>query len=97
VALGRGIVIAASGLGKSKMVAQVISIFMLILGQRFPWLRGPALFSLWVVVGLATISGVDYFRRFWREVVRSERADAAPVPEAPIDSGSRSDQPELSV
>jgi len=97
MALGRGIVIAASGLGKSKMVAQVICIFMLILGQHFPWLRVPALVSLWGVVALATISGVDYFRRFWREVVRSERVEGAGSTDPSIERQGRGDQPELSV
>jgi CDP-diacylglycerol--glycerol-3-phosphate 3-phosphatidyltransferase len=75
VAAGRGLLIPASGLGKGKMVAQVISIFLLLLGRRFELLRWPALVSLWLVVVLALVSAVDYFRRFAREVFR-----AAPSP-----------------
>jgi CDP-diacylglycerol---glycerol-3-phosphate 3-phosphatidyltransferase len=70
VASGRGVVIAASGLGKGKMVSQVVSIFLLLLATRVPALEWPALVSLWIVVALALISGVDYFVRYWREPAR---------------------------
>jgi CDP-diacylglycerol--glycerol-3-phosphate 3-phosphatidyltransferase len=79
VAAGWGHLIPASGLGKGKMVAQVIAIFLLLLShQRFPVLRAPAMAVLWVVVVLAFVSGVDYFWSFWREVYR---ATPAPQPE----------------
>ena len=70
VAAGRGYLIPASGLGKGKMVAQVVAIFLLLLGRRFHVLRLPGLAALWLVVVLALVSGVDYFRTFWREVYR---------------------------
>ncbi len=70
VAAGRGYLIPASYLGKWKMVAQVVSIFLLLLGRRYEVLREPGIAALWVVVALALISGVDYFRMFWREVYR---------------------------
>jgi CDP-diacylglycerol--glycerol-3-phosphate 3-phosphatidyltransferase len=70
VAAGRGYLIAASGLGKAKMVAQVVAIVLLLLGRRFEILRLPGLAALWIVVVLALVSGVDYFRMFWREVYR---------------------------
>jgi CDP-diacylglycerol--glycerol-3-phosphate 3-phosphatidyltransferase len=70
VAAGRGLVIPASGLGKTKMVAQVVAIFLLILGRRYSLLVAPGLLALWVVVALAIVSGVDYFRRFWRALLR---------------------------
>ncbi len=70
VAAGRGYLIAASGLGKGKMVAQVVAIFLLLLGRRFEILRLPGLAALWIVVVLAIVSGIDYFRIFWREVYR---------------------------
>jgi CDP-diacylglycerol--glycerol-3-phosphate 3-phosphatidyltransferase len=69
--LGRGIVIPASGLGKTKMVAQVVTIFLLILGRRFDLLAALGVWALWGVVGLAVFSGIDYFHRFWREIFRS--------------------------
>ena len=70
VAAGRGYLIPASGLGKGKMVAQVVAILLLLLGRRYEILRLPGLAALWVVVVLAMVSGVDYFRMFWREVYR---------------------------
>ncbi len=70
VAAGRGYLIPASGLGKGKMVSQVVAIFLLLLGREFEVLRLPGLAALWIVVVLALVSGVDYFRIFWREVYR---------------------------
>ena len=65
VAYSRGIVIAASPLGKFKMVSQVVAILLLILGydhlQQFFVLGRIA---LWVAVVLAVASGIDYYRRF---------------------------------
>jgi CDP-diacylglycerol--glycerol-3-phosphate 3-phosphatidyltransferase len=70
VAAGRGVLIPASPLGKGKMVAQVVAIFLLLFGLEYPVLRLPALVVLWIVVVLAAVSGIDYFRRFWKETVR---------------------------
>jgi CDP-diacylglycerol--glycerol-3-phosphate 3-phosphatidyltransferase len=65
VAYSRGVVIAASPLGKLKMVSQVVAILLLILGydhlQRFFVLGRIA---LWVAVITAVASGLDYYRRF---------------------------------
>ena len=66
IAAGRGVLIPASGLGKGKMVAQVVCIFLLLLGRAYPVLEVPALLSLWLVVILALVSGFDYFRRYWK-------------------------------
>ncbi len=61
----RGIPIPASPLGKIKMVAQVVAILALILGDRH---LGAFLVighvALWVVVVTALVSAADYFRRF---------------------------------
>jgi len=68
LAYARGIVIAASPLGKVKMVAQVIAILALILAHGAHGAR-PLLFvlgqgALWVVLVAALVSAADYFRRF---------------------------------
>ena len=67
LAYNRGIVLAASPLGKVKMIAQVVAILLLILGreylQQFVVLGQIA---LWVVVMTALLSGFDYYRRFTR-------------------------------
>jgi CDP-diacylglycerol--glycerol-3-phosphate 3-phosphatidyltransferase len=70
VAAGRGVLIPASPLGKGKMVSQVTAIFMLLLSRPFPVLGVPAQLVLWVVVGLTVLSGVDYFWRFGRGILR---------------------------
>jgi CDP-diacylglycerol---glycerol-3-phosphate 3-phosphatidyltransferase len=70
VAAGRGVVIAASPLGKGKMALQVAAIFLLLGGTAYPALREPAIICLWIVVLLAAVSGVDYFLRFRRESLR---------------------------
>ncbi len=76
VAAGRGVLIRASALGKAKMASQVAAILVLLLSRVMPTLRLPGLIALAVVVALTLFSGGDYFRRFWREVVRTQaRAD----------------------
>jgi CDP-diacylglycerol--glycerol-3-phosphate 3-phosphatidyltransferase len=65
LAYARGIAVPASRLGKLKMVAQVVAILALILGQHqrgLLLLVGQA--ALWVVLATALISAADYFRRF---------------------------------
>src|SRR2546429_1297527 len=65
LAYARGVVIAASPLGKIKMVAQVVAILALILGHD----RSGAIYTigqaaLWLVGLAAPVSAADYFRRF---------------------------------
>ena len=65
VAYARGVVIPASPLGKAKMVSQIAAILLLILGHegfRPFFVLGQA--ALWVVLVIAVVSGVDYYRRF---------------------------------
>jgi CDP-diacylglycerol--glycerol-3-phosphate 3-phosphatidyltransferase len=65
IAYARGVVIAASPLGKFKMVSQVVAILLLILGrdhlQQF-FILGRV--ALWVAVLTAVASAIDYYRRF---------------------------------
>jgi CDP-diacylglycerol--glycerol-3-phosphate 3-phosphatidyltransferase len=65
-AFARDVVIPASRLGKLKMIAQVVAILALILGQEqhFQLLALLGRAALWVVVGTALASGYDYYRRF---------------------------------
>jgi CDP-diacylglycerol--glycerol-3-phosphate 3-phosphatidyltransferase len=61
----RGVMIPASPLGKIKMVAQVVAILALILGDVYaPDLLVVGRIALWVVVLMALVSGADYFRRY---------------------------------
>ena len=83
VAAARGVLVPASGLGKGKMVAQVVCILLLLLGRRYPLLQPLGLAALWVVVVLALVSGADYFRLFLREVVRGPAPGRAEERKAP--------------
>jgi CDP-diacylglycerol--glycerol-3-phosphate 3-phosphatidyltransferase len=69
VAHTRGLIMPASGLGKLKMVAQVVAILALMLasdltGEPGRWLRLLGQAAVWVVVGLALWSAVEYYQTF---------------------------------
>jgi CDP-diacylglycerol--glycerol-3-phosphate 3-phosphatidyltransferase len=64
LAYSRGVAMAASPLGKVKMVAQVIAILALILARGHSPLMLIGQGALWVVVITALVSAADYFRRF---------------------------------
>jgi CDP-diacylglycerol---glycerol-3-phosphate 3-phosphatidyltransferase len=73
-AYGRGISIPASPLGKTKMVAQVIAILLLILGAEYmPGLFMLGRIALWVVLVTAVVSAADYYRRFNRAMSSQRR------------------------
>ncbi len=84
IAFARGVTIPASGLGKLKMVAEVVAILALILGRdhlrqdaaRQFFLIGQV--SLWVVLVVAVLSGIDYYRQFNRLMIRSVTSGPAP-------------------
>lgn len=61
----RGVIMPASPLGKVKMIAQVVTILALLLGQGdLTIFRTIGDFGLWVVVAVAIVSAVDYYRRY---------------------------------
>jgi CDP-diacylglycerol--glycerol-3-phosphate 3-phosphatidyltransferase len=65
IAHGKGMVIAASPLGKVKMLSEVVAILALILGQdHLQQFYVIGTIALWVAMLTATISGIDYYRRF---------------------------------
>ncbi|MGE4054386.1 MAG: CDP-diacylglycerol--glycerol-3-phosphate 3-phosphatidyltransferase [Vicinamibacterales bacterium] len=67
LAYSRGIAMPASQLGKIKMVAQVVAILALILGDdHLPGLFTLGYAALWVVLATALVSAADYFRGFSR-------------------------------
>jgi len=68
IASQQGVTIAASPLGKGKMVSQVVAISLLILGYELGQFRIIGTIALWVVMVLALTSGVDYFAKFARVV-----------------------------
>jgi CDP-diacylglycerol--glycerol-3-phosphate 3-phosphatidyltransferase len=65
LAYSRGVVIAASPLGKIKMTAEVVAVLLLILGGEYlQQLVVLGTIALWVVVVTALASAFDYYRRF---------------------------------
>ncbi|RPI08809.1 MAG: CDP-diacylglycerol--glycerol-3-phosphate 3-phosphatidyltransferase [Acidobacteriales bacterium] len=68
IAAAEGYTIKSSELGKTKMVAQVIAIALLLLTPRFPALSGWAMAWMWGVLVFALASAAGYFLKFWRKV-----------------------------
>ena len=80
VALTQGITISASGLGKSKMVAQVVAVALLLIAPWDPAIRQLGDVAIFVVVVLTILSMYDYFRGFWNKVDGPVPAKPAPRP-----------------
>jgi CDP-diacylglycerol--glycerol-3-phosphate 3-phosphatidyltransferase len=73
IASAEGFTIAASLLGKTKMVLQVCAVAVLIAGarqeqQQHPLLNKLGLFLLWLVVISALLSAAQYFLKFWGQL-----------------------------
>src|SRR5438067_9996845 len=70
IAAQQGVTIAASPLGKGKTISQTIAIALLILGYELGQFRFLGEVALWIVMIFALGSGVDYFIKFSRSVLR---------------------------
>ncbi|MEZ5352652.1 MAG: CDP-diacylglycerol--glycerol-3-phosphate 3-phosphatidyltransferase [Bryobacteraceae bacterium] len=68
IAASAGYTIQANDLGKTKMVAQVLAVSMLMISIRWPAMHGAAMICLWVVVFFSIVSALTYFAKFWRRV-----------------------------
>ncbi len=73
IAAAEGFTIDASRLGKSKMASQVVCVGCLILGWRYPdsIFNTTGIVFLWVVVVLAIVSMIQYFKKFWSQIDES--------------------------
>ena len=73
IAAAEGFTIDASKLGKSKMASQVFCVGCLILGWRYPEsiFNTTGIALLWVVVVLAIVSMIQYFKKFWSQIDES--------------------------
>ena len=69
IAAQQGVTIAASPLGKTKTVAQVVAIALLIVGYELGEFRFIGEVALYVVMLFALLSGIQYFIRFSRAVL----------------------------
>ena len=74
IAAQQGVTIAASPLGKTKTVSQVISVSLLILSYELGEYKFMAELSLWVVMIFALVSAVDYFFKFSRAILLEDGA-----------------------
>ncbi len=84
VAYSRGVVIAASPLGKFKMVSQVVAILLLILGHdHLPQFAFLGRIALWIAVLTAVASALDYYRRFNDVLGVQKVQDVAPAEPVP--------------
>src|SRR2546429_474783 len=68
IASSEGFTIDASELGKIKMAMQVVAITLIILCNKFYWLRPFSRLALWLGVIFALVSAIDYFRKFLKKV-----------------------------
>jgi CDP-diacylglycerol--glycerol-3-phosphate 3-phosphatidyltransferase len=68
IAASSGYTIKASDLGKTKMVAQVLAISLVIASIRWPELKAPANLGMWAVMIFGIVSAADYFWKFWRRL-----------------------------
>ena len=71
----RGVSIPASRLGKVKMLAQVVAILLLMLGNQVWLFYVLGTIALWVVLIAAVVSAVDYYRRYSQVLADSKVAD----------------------
>ncbi len=68
IAAAEGYTIAASDLGKTKMIFQVIAISCVLLGLHHPAFRQVGGIGMWAVVVFALASAIQYFRKFWKHI-----------------------------
>src|SRR5262245_7260290 len=68
IAAELGYTIRANELGKTKMVAQVVAISVVIGGIRWPGLVPVGAIAMWVVVIAGLASAAVYFNKFWKKV-----------------------------
>jgi CDP-diacylglycerol--glycerol-3-phosphate 3-phosphatidyltransferase len=71
IAVSQDIVISASAMGKYKTVFEVISIFFLILDGVYLSIDFDLIgrVFLWIALGIAVFSGVDYFKKFIKAII----------------------------
>ncbi len=78
IAVSEGKVISANGLGKKKMVFQIVAILGLLLHYEYFGVNFHlvGMFFLWLAVVLTLWSGFNYFRRFWHVLEENDTESA---------------------
>jgi CDP-diacylglycerol---glycerol-3-phosphate 3-phosphatidyltransferase len=80
IASAEGIVISASGWGKAKMLSQITAISLLILSGRWDVFAKAGKAMLWLAVGVAIVSALEYFVRFLSRIDWLARPVPPPEP-----------------
>ncbi len=82
IAASEGFTIQASDLGKLKTVIQIVSVVSAILAHHwFQWQFGylivpvkwTAIAAVYFTVAVSTISAIDYFAGFWKQIDRASK------------------------
>lgn len=89
IAHTRGVTIPASGLGKVKMVMQVLAIVLLMLGNQVWLFFVLGTVALWGVLIVALVSAGDYYRRYNRLLTQPNVADFEGARKRASDSSRR--------
>jgi len=76
-ASAENMVIPAGLSGKVKTIVQIVSIALLIIYNQLGEFRHLAPISLWVALAITVYSGIEYFVRFGRLILRGD-LDAPP-------------------
>ena len=69
-ASAEGLIIAAGVSGKIKTIVQIIAVALLIIYNQLGEFRHLAPISLWVALAITIYSGIEYFVRFGRLILR---------------------------
>jgi len=69
-ASSEGLVIAAGVSGKIKTIVQIVAVALLIIYNQLGEFRHLAPISLWVALAITVYSGIEYFVRFGRLILR---------------------------
>ncbi len=68
IAAAEGYTIKASDLGKTKMLAEVVAISVILASIHHPEYHAAGTVLMWAVIFFAVVSAISYFRKFWRKI-----------------------------
>lgn len=89
-AAAEGLVIPSGFSGKVKTIVQIVSIALLIIYNQLGEFRHLAPISLWVAMVVTVYSGIEYFVRFGRLILRGEVPGSLAPPSSSSTSSSSS-------
>jgi CDP-diacylglycerol---glycerol-3-phosphate 3-phosphatidyltransferase len=77
-----GLVIPSGISGKVKTVVQIVAVALLIIYNQLGEFRHLAPISLWTAMAITVYSGIEYFVRFARLILKGETPGSLPTPPA---------------